>query len=53
MFRDTNKVQPDTIPLFQSKTPISSMIVTQNSSSYDLEQNTSSNCQFTEKMLLR
>jgi len=53
MFRDANKVQPDTISLFQSGTPVSNMIITQKSPSYDSEQNASKNCQLTQKMLLR
>jgi len=54
MFRDTTKVQPDTIPLFQSGTPmILNRIVAQNSHSYDSEQSASKNCQLTQKMLLR
>ncbi|XP_029344822.1 period isoform X2 [Acyrthosiphon pisum] len=51
---DTTKVQPDTIPLFQSGTSIIlNRIVTQNSHSYDSEQSASKNCQLTQKMLLR
>jgi len=54
MFRDTTKVQPDTIQLFQSGTPIIlNRVVTQNSLSYDSEQSASKNCQLTQKMLLR
>ncbi|XP_060874807.1 period circadian protein homolog 2 isoform X3 [Metopolophium dirhodum] len=51
---DETKVQPDTIPLFQSGTPIIlNRIVTQNAHSYDSEQSASKNCQLTQKMLLR
>ncbi|CAH1738264.1 period circadian protein isoform X1 [Aphis gossypii] len=50
---DANKVQPDTISLYQSGTPVSNMIITQNSPSYESEQNASKNCQLTQKMLLR
>ncbi|XP_025207496.1 period circadian protein [Melanaphis sacchari] len=50
---DTNKVQPDTISSFQSRAPVSNMIITQNSPNYDSEQNASKNCQLTQKMLLR
>lgn len=54
MFRETTKVQPYTIPLFQSETPIIlNRIVTQNSASYDSEQSASKNCHLTQKMLLR
>lgn len=53
MFRDANKVQPNTISLYQSGTPVSNMIITQNSPSYESEQNASKNCQLTQKMLLR
>jgi len=54
MFRDTNKVQPDTISSFQSGTQVSNTTIPQNSPSYDLEQNNASkNCQLTQKMLSR
>lgn len=53
MFRDTNKVQPDSIPLLKSGTLNSSTIRTQTSSIHDSEQSTSKNCQLTQKMLLR
>jgi len=53
MFRNATKVQPDSIPLFQSGTQILNRLVTQNSSSYDVEQSASKNCQLTQKLLLR